>query len=53
MPGGPAAKRAKKGGVTGVKMEHIPGQYVKYIMWITRCPDVFLYHCYLASELEA
>ncbi|KAJ7339448.1 Bromodomain-containing protein 2 [Desmophyllum pertusum] len=24
MPGGPAAKRAKKGGVTGVKMEHIP-----------------------------
>ncbi|XP_078382273.1 bromodomain-containing protein 3-like isoform X2 [Oculina patagonica] len=24
MPGGPAAKRAKKGGVTAVKMEHIP-----------------------------
>ncbi|XP_020629233.1 bromodomain-containing protein 3-like isoform X1 [Orbicella faveolata] len=24
MPGGPGAKRAKKGGVTSVKMEHIP-----------------------------
>lgn len=39
MPGGPGAKRAKKGGVTSVKMEHIPGYYQWHIedyeRWIT------------------
>ena len=32
MPGGPGAKRAKKGGVTAVKMEHISGYYERYIL---------------------